>query len=92
MNSDCCDTWKNDAVCDEIKNNKNCNFDGGDCCQGSIFLDGQKRIMKYCHNCTCLGNFDQLKFFFGLIQILLLNHVLVRNPNFLPSLFFLGTN
>ena len=43
----CNQGWIGDAYCDDINNNVNCNFDGGDCC-GSIVNT------QYCTECLCL--------------------------------------
>ena len=41
--------WVNDGVCDDLNNNIECNFDGGDCC-GPYVNTG------YCNECLCLNS------------------------------------
>ena len=42
--------WVGDGFCDDIANNVECNYDGGDCCLSDIKTD-------YCSECLCLeGN------------------------------------
>ena len=36
-----------DGFCDDKNNNKECNYDGGDCC-------GSCKVTDFCTNCTCL--------------------------------------
>ena len=36
-----------DGYCDDFMNNKNCDYDGGDCCLSDIKKD-------YCNECLCL--------------------------------------
>merc|ERR1712025_860296 len=36
--------YKGDGECDDDNNNKGCNFDGGDCCEGKT---------TYCEECKC---------------------------------------
>ena len=40
--------WIGDGICDDVNNNKHCDFDGGDCCgcRGNF-------KKQYCFNCTC---------------------------------------
>ena len=39
--------WQADNYCDDINNNAECNYDGGDCC-------GPNVDTTYCHECQCL--------------------------------------
>ena len=39
------------GYCNDEANNKECGFDGGDCCGPCINTD-------YCSNCSCIGHFD----------------------------------
>ena len=39
--------WIGDGYCDDINNNVDCTFDGGDCCGGII-------DPTYCSECLCL--------------------------------------
>ena len=43
----CDDDWIGDGYCDDINNNAECSFDGGDCC-GCIVNT------EYCNECQCL--------------------------------------
>ena len=44
-----CNTgWIGDGYCDDIDNNVECNFDGGDCC-------GPNVNTNYCTECLCLN-------------------------------------
>ena len=43
----CTQYWIGDAHCDDINNNVECNFDGGDCCGANVNTD-------YCSVCLCL--------------------------------------
>ena len=40
--------WVNDGFCDDMNNNEECNYDGGDCC-------GIKANRRFCLNCECIG-------------------------------------
>ena len=40
--------WVNDGFCDDINNNKACNYDGGDCC-------GVYANKRYCVECKCIS-------------------------------------
>ena len=40
--------WIGDGFCDDLNNNKDCEFDGGDCCGLSA-----KRV--FCVKCNCIG-------------------------------------
>ena len=49
------------GFCNDLTNNDNCNFDGGDCCGPCINT-------KYCQDCQCIGEHfgeAQNNFFFG---------------------------
>ena len=39
--------WIADGYCDDINNNMECSYDGGDCC-------GPNANTQYCRNCSCL--------------------------------------
>ena len=41
--------WIEDGYCDDINNNIDCDYDGGDCC-------GPNRNTQYCSVCQCLEN------------------------------------
>ena len=43
----CQDSWQGDGYCDDVNNNAECNYDGGDCC-------GDNVILTYCSICQCL--------------------------------------
>ena len=64
IGDDCVEVWKKDDQCDDINNNRNCGFDGGDCCGGNA-------VNQYCFNCTCLGNMRHFQHF------ILVNFVLI---------------
>ena len=53
----CIKDWISDGQCDDINNhnNNNCSYDGGDCC-------GSNAVNKYCFNCRCLSNIDEIVF------------------------------
>ena len=38
--------WIGDEFCDDINNNKGCEFDGGDCC-------GVRMNKRFCIECEC---------------------------------------
>ena len=40
-------SWIGDGFCDDINNNPECNFDGGDCCLDIV-------VTQYCILCLCL--------------------------------------
>ena len=42
-----------DGFCDDISNTKECNYDGGDCCNPDAFYLG-----SYCTDCKCLEGKD----------------------------------
>ena len=42
----CNQGWIGDAYCDDINNNLDCNFDGGDCCGSNVNTE-------YCTECIC---------------------------------------
>merc|ERR1712203_384155 len=46
----CNEPWINDNYCDDINNNEECEFDGGDCCQENP-AEGWD---NYCEACECL--------------------------------------
>ena len=41
--------WFGDGYCDDVINNQECNYDGGDCCGGNVNTD-------YCDECFCFPN------------------------------------
>ena len=41
--------WLFDGFCDDINNNKACDYDGGDCCGENVKKD-------YCTVCECKGS------------------------------------
>ena len=43
----CNQDWIGDDECDDINNNVDCNFDGGDCCLPNVNT-------QYCTECLCL--------------------------------------
>ena len=43
----CYQNWIGDDYCDDINNNVDCNFDGGDCCGSNVNT-------QYCTECLCL--------------------------------------
>merc|ERR1712224_499478 len=51
------EAWKGDGNCDDVNNNKGCEYDGGDCCEGTS--KGGKVRTKFCAKCECLDP-DQL--------------------------------
>ena len=42
--------WINDGFCDDINNNDECDYDGGDCCEPHE----NSSWNQYCTNCSCL--------------------------------------
>ena len=48
----CVSGWIGDLYCDDQNNNEECEWDGGDCCQGSAAMDGWD---DYCNECQCLN-------------------------------------
>jgi len=48
---DCVTEWIGDDYCDDGNNNEECQWDGGDCCQGEDAPDGWD---IYCSECQCL--------------------------------------
>ena len=44
------DQWVGDGICDDITNNIECNYDGGDCCLSDIILEVNT---NYCTECLC---------------------------------------
>merc|ERR1712110_883102 len=50
----CNTAWIDDGYCDDGNNNKECQFDGGDCCQNPAeAVDGWD---QYCTKCECLDD------------------------------------
>merc|ERR1711935_460743 len=49
-NGTCNAGWIADNYCDDINNNPECEFDGGDCCQE----DPAEGWNNYCEECECL--------------------------------------
>ena len=43
----CNQGWIGDGYCDDINNNLDCTYDGGDCCLDYVYED-------YCDECLCL--------------------------------------
>merc|ERR1719237_1069383 len=43
--------YKGDGNCDDVNNNCGCDFDGGDCCKGSV--KGGSVKTTYCKECKC---------------------------------------
>ena len=43
----CNEEWTGDMYCDDINNNMECGYDGGDCCGCDVNTD-------YCTECQCL--------------------------------------
>merc|ERR1712222_9368 len=43
--------YKGDGNCDDVNNNCGCDFDGGDCCKGSV--KGGSVKTTYCKECQC---------------------------------------
>ena len=39
--------WVGDGYCDDVTNNMECNYDGGDCCLDPI-------NNQYCYECQCI--------------------------------------
>ena len=39
--------WINDGFCDDMNNNEDCNYDGGECC-------GTLTNKRYCLDCQCI--------------------------------------
>jgi len=48
--SDCMVEWIGDSFCDDVNNNPECEFDGGDCCQE----DAEEGWDQYCNDCLCI--------------------------------------
>ena len=42
-----CNPWIGDGYCDDINNNLDCTYDGGDCCGSNVNT-------QYCTDCQCL--------------------------------------
>ena len=47
IGENCNQGWINDGFCDDINNDFDCNFDGGDCCGSNV-------IQGLCIQCQCL--------------------------------------
>ena len=45
----CSQVWIGDGYCDDINNNLDCTYDGGDCCGSNVNT-------QYCTECQCLEN------------------------------------
>ena len=43
----CNQGWIGDGYCDDVNNNLDCTYDGGDCCLDYVYED-------YCDECLCL--------------------------------------
>ena len=43
--------WIGDGFCDDLNNNKDCEFDGGDCC-------GLSAKKVFCVKCNCIGKLE----------------------------------
>ena len=41
--------WVGDGFCQDLTNNEECDFDGGDCCGSCVNT-------KYCNDCECVGD------------------------------------
>ena len=41
------ENWIGDGYCDDVNNNEDCQWDGGDCCGNSVNT-------QYCQVCACL--------------------------------------
>ena len=46
--------WISDGFCDDVNNNLDCLYDGGDCCGFNV-------RKQYCLTCQCLGKYKPLK-------------------------------
>jgi hypothetical protein len=44
-----------DNICNDVNNNAECDWDGGDCCRKTSL-----KALPFCINCTCLGPFQAL--------------------------------
>ena len=42
--------WINDGFCDDINNNNECDYDGGDCC-------GTRANKEFCSDCLCKSKY-----------------------------------
>merc|ERR1712210_166606 len=51
--------YKGDGVCDDDNNNKDCEYDGGDCCYKTV--KGGELNLKYCEKCKCIDPENQGK-------------------------------
>ncbi len=46
-----------DGYCDDVANNEQCEFDGGDCCRGE---DGDSPVnCNFCSECLCLADLER---------------------------------
>ena len=45
------ENWIGDGFCDDLNNNKDCEFDGGDCC-------GLSAKKVFCVKCNCIGKLE----------------------------------
>ena len=41
--------WVGDGYCDDVTNNVECNYDGGDCCLDPVNT-------QYCSECQCISD------------------------------------
>ena len=41
-------SWVGDGYCDDVTNNMECNYDGGDCCGDNVNI-------QYCSECQCIS-------------------------------------
>merc|ERR1712048_1198641 len=44
--------YKGDGNCDDVNNNKGCEYDGGDCCASTV--KGGEVSRKFCKECACV--------------------------------------
>merc|ERR1712025_1198003 len=54
--------WQGDGRCDDNNNNCGCEYDGGDCCEGTVMKNGELTgIVKtnFCDACECLDPSQQ---------------------------------
>ena len=51
--------WVADGFCDDFTNNKECDFDGGDCCNS-------ESNHQFCKKCLCLTEGNQLQIEYNL--------------------------
>ena len=63
-------SWKGDGFCDDVNNNKDFNYDDGDCC-------GKASVKKnFCVDCTCKCK-AQDNLYNGLLSLSYLDHLIV---------------